>query len=365
MRIIIICILCASVSFAIQFGYRKHEQTAQTNRARERFFQVQEDFLFRISKVLAYSVKLREVAAINQHLAAYEEVLFTLHQPVNLQVAILDAPMQVIGLFPELAPDQNYYSQLLQDPKHLAYSHTYTKSAMPDYPLLNYGVGILDQNGTVLGVVEARIPESVLQELINSQVPGTFYREILWLAVWHVLLIATAITAIWLLNKYRSSNTKTVRRLQDFIDMQHRYTSMSDIAMNFNIMQIVGDVYAAIAIGMQRAGVEIIFPHDNTQVIYCYCQPKELVQTLTDIANNIARQLGANGRLQLEITLDNNLVNFIFTDNGFYNQLDPAWGDLKDNIQYLHTAYVGNKIVYSVPRIIKNNVISLEQFQEV
>lgn len=350
--------------FAIHVGYKKYAYAAEHVAARQQFFVEQQDLLVRLSKLLPRLVKQREVNAINQLLTTYESVLFALQLPVNMQVVIFDAPQQAIGLLAELAPDESYYMQIMQRPQQLAYSHAYTKSAMPDYPLFNYGLGILDDSGVVLGIVEAKIPEVALQEYLDQKLPTNFYAYIFAIAIGYMLLAGLIICSYVLFMRHKARYQAKIDRLQACLTMHDKYKDMPTVYVNVNIMQIINDIYAATNVMAHALGVTLIFPHLEQRAIYCYCDQKLLVQMLTAIVKNMLVQLGSNGSLQLEIHLSKNQITFEFTDNGFYCELDEGWQDIIEYIEHVHTAYVGNKITYSIERSVRNNVISLEQYQD-
>lgn len=361
-RLAVLAVSCATVVFAMHMACKKYAYSLQADHMRQQFFAQQEELLKRLSKLLANVVKQRDVGAVSALLSAYEGALFALQIPVNLQVAIFDAPSQVIGLLAEFAPDENYYMRIMQHPEKLAYSTTYTKSAMPDYPILNYGVGIVDERGTVVGIVEAKIPEQVLHQQMQVQVHFYWY-----ICAWFIVYASVTALLITIYAHYlrrKTLHASELQLLQNCLTVQDKYQSMQVFEANVNVLQIIADVYAVTIVTARDKQIIFNVPHMHGRGIYCYTQQKLLAQTLITIVKNILQQLDPQSELTLELHLSKDHIEFVFNDNGFYNELETHWYPISDYITHTHTAYVGNTIIYSISRLVKNNVVQIEQFQD-
>lgn len=132
--------------------------------------------------------------------------------------------------------------------------------------------------------------------------------------------------------------------------------------------------------------VKIIIPEStNDSKLKFYGNQLQIVQILSGILYETILQLDPKSEIQLGIKLSesnnkNKYISFVFEDNGFYDQPQHrdalnsyadircmGWHNICDlidlaeaNIEYEHTAYVGNKIIVTIPRRIVNNVVNIE-----
>jgi hypothetical protein len=142
------------ISYILHISEQKQEYTNNLHINIRKFIHQQTISLQRLSNHMVPILRRQEYGAISTYLAAYEDVLYGMAKQGytlagNIKFVSLNAPQIVLGSKGKLdaavvAPDQEYYSKIVADPFLLAMSHHYSKPEMPNYPLVNLGLGITD-----------------------------------------------------------------------------------------------------------------------------------------------------------------------------------------------------------------------------
>lgn len=348
----------------LQISYKQHTFNVQHDRAFADFFEQQQDLLTRISRLVSRDVQARDQAGIQAVLSAYEGVLFSMQLPVGLQVVIINAPQQVIGLNSQLTPDDQFYTNVLQRPDTLSISDYYTLPAMPDYTMLSYGIAISNIDGIVLGILEAKVPETLLQEYLGVKYSANLVSYILQTVLLYILLTAVLFTVLQYVQRMKKIYKQEIDYMQEYITIQDKYRDMHVYKTNINVMQVIIDVYNTCKLQAHKLGINIEFTERAKEPIFSYCQQRDLYQVLLNILQNIICQLGANATIKIMVEATNENIVFKFIDDGYYFDLSQDWGEYAELVKYKHTTYEGNIITYSLIRVIKDNVVFMEQALE-
>lgn len=347
-----------------QISYKQYTLSLQHDKIYAEFFMQQQDLLTRISRLVAGSVKNRDHAGIQSILSAYEGVMFSMQLPIGLQIAFFDAPQEVVGLNAQLTPDEVYYTNILQWPLSLALSEQYALPVMPDYYMLSYGLGIVDVEGNVLGILEAKVPGTLLQEYLDNRYAENIVAYSVQLISLYFVVTVAILAIIWRMQAMQDTYRQDIRRMQKYIQIQDKYQNMHGYKTNVNIIQVMLDVYEVCKLQAHNLGVNIEFVSQTRAPIYCYCQQIELYRNLYSIMQNILAQLGVKANLKIAVEIAREQIIFKFMDDGYYYDLGKEWGDCVHLVTHKHTTYQGNVICYVLKREIKNNVVFMEQVLE-
>lgn len=419
-----LAIFVCSISFTLHIITVKRIYTDNLSNELAKYLDQQKFLLQRLGQKLVRPIQQGDFNTVSQTINAYEEVIFSLSKqklsiPANIHLVSLDAVQQVIGGFGYrdqkiLAPDESYYSQVVEEPNSLAVSKLYIKHEMPDYPLLNLGVGITDSANNYYGHLDLKLAVESLQEFFTSHElfnlkfvdnnllkPKIYYSKtnlmlyavkFILLRLASIILLITIIT--WLYKVYKqnlqlkiSPLQSKIDKMQKFIDLQHNY-GVPSAGNKINLQQLLDDIKALNVIAADQKQIKLVLPEYNNNHHLCfYAHKLRLVQILSGILYEIIMQVSVGGTIELKTILtdypnDQQKVEFVFNDNGFYEKLQNrevvlsstdirshGWDniikliDLENGLlEHQHVAYVGNTIRFSLVCQAVNNVISLESY---
>ncbi len=352
------------IACALQIGYKQSAIILQHDELYEDFFMQQQDLLTRIGRLLALSVQNRDQITIQSILSAYEGVMFSMQLPIGLQVVIFDAPHQVVGLNAQQTPDETFYTSILQQPTSLSLSEQYTLPLMPDYTMLSYGLGIIDIDNRVLGILEAKVPEKLLQDFLATKYIDDIYSYSLYVVALYIFATIVLILMLWRMHAIHTLYQQDIMRMQKYIQIQEQYQNMHIYKTNINVMQVILDVYDTCKLQANSDGIDLEFVSRANAPVYNYCQQVELYNTLLNILRRIINQVGKGATIKVMVECSPEKIIFKFTDDGYYYALDSEWKDCLQLVTHKHTTYEGNIINYEVAREIKDNVIFMEQALE-
>ena len=373
--------LICCTSFLMNLATHKRNYNDQITSKVQQYLAQQKIILHRLGGKLIPLVKQENIADIAQNLNAYEEIIFVLARqglavPVSVHLVSLDAPQQIVGSFgistpTALAPDEAYYSQVVEEPLELAISQIYIKNEMPNYSMLNLGVGIEDNSGQYYGHLDVKLAVTALHDYIahdhalrsklfnfsfaanNSLKPeitinsaaciiaGFNYVVLRLLILAIAVLIAIAAykiyTKISRQIKVLQKNEKQIQllnnrlhNLQMFIETQNKYgkllKNVTEQNQAIELRQLLNDVKAVNSEFAMERGVSLIFPEYNSDNLRFHGNRLRLMQILSGMLHDIIWQMASMGQIELKVKLNDNQhglqkLVFSFTDNGFYNNL--------------------------------------------
>lgn len=150
------------------------------------------------------------------------------------------------------------------------------------------------------------------------------------------------------------------------------------------LLQDVKNVNLPLA--MQR-GVQINLPYNLGLSLGIFANRVRLMQILSGIVYEILMQLSNGSLIEIQVSVNEQAnakqtIVFKFVDNGFYNRLQDSmvqnsnadirmcgWANLRKliamengSLEYVHTAYHGNSITFSLTVAVRNNVVRLEEY---
>jgi hypothetical protein len=394
---IIVAIMVCTCSFILQILSEKRAYTSQLNNKIMAYMQQQNFMLQRLGSNILSAIKQKNIVSIQQSLSAYEEVFFALSKhnlavPITVNLVSLNAVQQIVGSFGilesnVLAPDEEYYSKIVEEPSTMTWSHLYIKQEMPDYPMFNFGLGIADPLNNYYGHLDVKIAASAFYAYIQSNL-GTDYAlfafktmgnnilqpevyiayPMLWVVALKYMLLRLFILGLisgifwgtytqWqrmskLNRELQEANSQlniqqqSLARLQASASVQAYYGKLLartaiHAAANMQLIDLqslVSDVKTVnVELAIER-GVEIIFPTPAASVLHFYGHKLRLMQILSGMLCAIICQMKGNGKIDFKVELKNQQVNselvFIFNDNGFYNGLEerdvePSMADIR------------------------------------
>jgi hypothetical protein len=437
-------IIVCSVGYIIDLNKQKHAYTTRLTTKISLYLDQQQFSLQRLGTKLINPIKQANVLDIAQQLSTYEEIIFALANkgltvPLSLQLVSLDAQQQIIGSFGELAAtnlaiDEEYYSKIVEEPSKLAISKIYTKQEMPDHQMINLGVGIEDNSGNFYGHLDQKLSVSALHEYITQNVtenselfsfkfdnqnlskPAVHFNTLACLqaaiiyCALRLLLVGLVLNVgLYVVKTYKKTkkqdqsllaleqklqlSNKKLRFADLALDTQNKYGKLLKHANEENqlidVQQLLIDVKAVNASYALECGVELVFPQYNTEILRFYGQQFRLMQILSGMLHEIICQMSSLGKIELKVRLNQDThslqkLEFVFSDNGFYNTLQlrdyelsaadircKGWANIyalieqaEGHLKHIHTAYTGNSITLSIYSKTTTNVISLESYYQ-
>ncbi len=440
---VLVLIICGCfICFVVHFAEMKRDYTAKLQTNINVYLQQQIATLSRLSDALIPVLQQKNYVQVAALLAIYEEITFAQAQqgaavPINIHFVSLSAPQHIIGSFGELdlrsiASDSEYYSRVAEVPDQLAFSKIYTNTDMPEYPMLNFGLGISDRLGVFYGHLDVQGSIIILQQYFNAQLEQyasffafeineqDFSRPIIkinrlncWVLclkfiIWRTLILSLGcivLSALYMLREKvkqmkdtllqqqqqilsLSYDLKVVRKAQAVQAQYGALHTKDDRALQIIILQqLLADVVAVNAEFAQQRAVQVDLPTDQCHTLRIQGNKLRLMQILSGILFEMILQQGAAGKIKIQVTLsaranDQQQLDFTFTDNGYYSKLQDrneaatrsdvrckGWSkinalveQLGATLEYVHTAYSGNKIQFTVINRLVNNVVSLEEY---
>ena len=426
-------VVCACLlGFVTHLSCAKDIYHAQLTRQIEQYLAQQSIMLQRLGKNLIGPLKQSNIEDISQKLFAYEEILFLLAKqnlaiPVSAHLVAMDAPRKIIGSFglldvADLAPDEQYYTKIVEDPNNLAISQLYIKQEMPDYYFLNIGLGVVDSAGNYLGQVDLKLAVLALQaflksnlhehahlfnfkladnNLLNPQV--SLNKTNFWLEFLQYMSLRIGLASIlaWfsfvthklyrenrqhqqesnqLQKQLLAANTKLSSAVSA-AQVQNYYSLLAtngDNSQLIIVQQLLDDVKAVNLVWAIELGVQLSLPMPNqTNLLRFHGNKFRLMQILSGILHAIISMLSSGGNVELGIITRENQhgqhkLIFTFQDNGFYDALpSKPWDEIcalvgleSGELEHVHTAYVGNMISLTIARKLVTNVINLESYHQ-
>lgn len=438
----VLCIVLCFISYVSHVTKEKKLFATQLSRNIDQYFLQQKYSLQRLGNSLLPALREQNTNIITATLNTYEEILFGLAQqdlaiPVSISWVSLSAPQQILGSFgavatTALSPDTEYYIRAVEEPDTLAVSHLYIKSEMPDYPLFNYGLGIKDNSNNYYGQLDVKIAAVAFKEYITAKLNNDadlFGFELhngnvsepeihlnqaqCWLGclkyiVIRVAMLITFIASFFMMRKLvqrfidqkntlvlqsieLKNNTHTLQIISQGQSVQRKYGELLQIGLNnkqnISLQQLLTDIHAVNAPFALENNLQLELQSAKVTDILFYGNKLRVMQILSGITYEVLQQLGANGKLNLQINLIEQshvkqTLEFIFTDNGFYKTLQErevmlsvtdircqGWQNisaliaLEDGVlEHTHTAYSGNTIRLKITRELVNNVVKLEEY---
>lgn len=422
--IAILTLIMCGISFTLHIITLKRQYSNVLRHEISQYLDQQKFLLQRLGQKLVGPIKQQDFNTVSQTINAYEEIIFSLAKqklaiPANIYLVSLDADQQVIGGFGYtdqsiLAPDENYYSRVVEEPGNIAISELYIKHEMPDYPLLNLGVGITGTVNNYYGQLDLKLAVKTLQNYFISHELFSFkfvdnnllspkisfdknnlmlYAvKFIFLRLASIILLITILT--WLYKAYRqhlqlkiSPLLAKIDKLQKFIEVQYNY-GLPAVGDKINLQQLLNDIKDLNIIFAEQKQIRLVFPeYNNNQMLCFYGNKLRLVQILSGMLYEIILHVSVGSMVEVKTILtdypsNKQKIEFIFNDNGFYEKLQhrevslsttdircQGWEniinliDLENGLlEHQHVAYVGNTIRFSLVCQAVNNVVSLENY---
>lgn len=427
--------------YVLRISEYKRAYTDDVNVQIKNFIQQQNFSLQRLNNHILPALRSNDVAALSTYLAAYEDVLFGVakqgHSPaVTVQFVNLNAPELIVsskGIESNstLAPDHEYYSKIIEDPYTLIFSHYYVKAEMPDYPLLDFGIGVTDSLNNYYGQIDVKVAVLALQNFITSKItqhkdlfsfelqnnnslqPRVYIQQA---ACWQgcfnyvglrFLVLVFGVAAYYLAIRHTRqirqqrkdlSNTalqlqeadQQLKLMQNANSVQHKYGVLAHLGntkQNINLAEFTQDVIAVNAPLALQSGIKIIVANVGNNNLLVRGNKLRLMQIVSGMLHEIILQLPAKSSVQLKVTITKQiqgtqLVEFCFTDDGFYEALIPrfveqsnsdvrcySWDSIEDLIEqedaffeHQHQMYQGNVLKFAIETEILNNVVNFEEY---
>lgn len=225
-------------------------------------------------------------------------------------------------------------------------------------------------------------------------VVGTFAGLWLLISYGHKLYNYTLVQNLQLENAKRQIATLTMNAVihRNAAATQNKYGIIAadpeTKAMQLiDISELLNDSLAVNAELAQIRNVTITLPTQKILQVYIFGNMVRLIQILSGIMYEVLSRLPANSTINVQLLITDLPLNarqftFKFTDNGFYNTLDSrselqstadirikGWDNIQNliameggNFEYVHTAYSGNTISFSLNVKESSNVVNLENY---
>jgi hypothetical protein len=179
--------------------------------------------------------------------------------------------------------------------------------------------------------------------------------------------------------------------MQSSRQVQYKYGILAANDSNeeslIDIQQILQDAYAVNAEDAAARGIKIDFPASLNNYLKFYGNRLRLMQILSGIIGEGINVLPGNSVIKLQVEISQvqyNLHQVIFKlqDNGFYSKLEhrhvlvssadvrvQGWDNINylidlelGELQYVHTAYTGNTLIFSITRKLEQKVFNIENY---
>lgn len=379
-----ILVLC--VGFIWQVKNAKYTYSHRLSLLITQYTRQQQALLQRLGNNLLIPLQQNDITEIARNLRVYEDILYTLAKqnltiPASVHLVSLNAPQKIIGSYgiaekSVLAPDENYYIQTLENSTMIAQSHPYSKPEMPDYFMLNLGVGIFDSKQIYYAQLDQKIAINSLQDFIklrlgyekleNLEKVFTFkftnaginnpeillsYKLCLELFLRYSILLALIFTSIFyiihafvirfMINKQQKLQLDSMqlelvlvreehRCMRIAAEVQHKYGTLLSIGMTspvtIELSCLISDIKAVNANLALERSVQLDFPDYSQKSLRFYANQTRIMQILSGITYEIIQHMNSAGILELEVRINDNLQGeqilvFIFKDNGFYQKI--------------------------------------------
>jgi len=344
---IIIFSICLAIACVLQIATYKHNYNNDLAQQRQNFIQQQQDLMSRIARQLSYPIARQETHRVEEILLAYENVLFALDLPVVMQVVLLDAPQAIIGNADRLHADYNYYQRILANPNKIHFSDLYDSTLMPDFKMLNYGIGILDDAEEVTAVLEVTIADEKFDRIVN-QVTGYSLQSYIIKVVTAYALLALFVTSVFAyFFRQQMMMRKELKMLQRTVLIGSSKEYEQKGQMHFDLFVLLSDLYAKFFSAAKDMNVSLLWPQKE-KPYYIYADRQDIMHDLSGIVANMLRNNANEGTLKLSISLEDGNVMLNAEDDAYYSSLDEEWGILSEKVEYIHQPYIGNKIKYLI-----------------
>jgi len=367
--VVILCVIQVNKYVAAE----RAAYVSTLSRYLEEYMAQQTEILRRLAKNLIPPLKDPDTRRIAMYLSAHEEILFGLAKqglvvPLSLQLVSLDVPLIDSSI---LAPDESYYIKVVEQPKVLTVSRLYNRHDMPDYLMVNLGLGIVDGVNNYHGHLDAKLAVASLSDYLVHK-PGmasslfTFkfvkaqglQPEIIllktafaWVLLKYMLACVSLLTVLLLvayvvsmvynqLAAKKTEVTKLARNLetaqqelaytQAAIEVQNTYgvllNYVPDNIQVIELQQLLLDIKTVNANLAFQQGVKLLFPEYNSKNLRFYGHQIRLMQILSGILHEMIKLNALGGTIELKVDLSDNLdgqqkLKFHFMDNGFYDSL--------------------------------------------
>lgn len=376
----ILCILACVISFIFQLHDIKHKFRHDLTSHIRQFIYQQQEMLQRLGKNLLIPIQQHDLATISAGLTAYEEILFSMSKqnlaiPVSIYLVSFDAPQQIVGSFGKLddavlAPDANYYTQIVEEPDQLAISKLYIKQAMPDYKFINLGLGIVNGNN-YHGHLDIKLSVTALHQFIAQKLdpkfglygfnftdnkllapdiyllyPACILAGIAYILIRMLIIVLSALGLVAIYKFYRKYSklsmdlkrateeskiltTKNIG-LQNAVAVQDTYgllaaKTSSEIQI-IDLAQLLADVKAVNYMFALERGIVLSFPAYEENRLRFYGCKLRLMQILSGVLYEIIWQLKTASVVRLQVNYSDDhqgqqKIEFQFQDDGFYAKL--------------------------------------------
>lgn len=402
---IVITMLCGSyILYNRYIDVAKQRFQSQITMRMQLLLAQQQTILLQLSQNILEPIKNQDTATIVTNIRAYEDVLFKFSKleiglPIRIRFVSLSAPQQILGSNGKLsneslAPDENYYLDIMDNPGMINFSKPYEELAMPGLLLCNWGLGILEQGIDFRGLLDVQISVSALQDYLATNnfqkfklfsfklnpnnisqpdilIDARMYRYGL-LGIWVAVMLGTlfiggGLRLIYVFyHKYRHQQhnlaamldnlnklTIDVNLVKSSRQVQYKYgiLAANDASMEslIDLQQLVQDAYTVNAEDAVAHNINIVIPSSITSEIRFYGNRLRLMQIISGIISEGINVLPANSTITLQVDILNlqermQQIIFKFHDNGFYNKLEHrhvliSSTDVRvqgwDNISYL------------------------------
>lgn len=371
------------ITYIVQQANAKKVYHAQIITQIEHFLAQEKFLLQRLGKQLYKPIAQQNTDLISMYLRSYEDLLFSLAKqgltvPVNLQWVSFTVPQQIItseGLLDNqvLAPDDNYYLQVVAEPEQLILSQPYTKTEMPEHMLLNMGIGILDADHHYLGHLDLRVALSAIHTYIADHIayqsklfdfklnPANLVQPKIilnksnyWLGLLRYatgillpcIIFVMIVTYGYKIYKFFQEQSQALIQAQQKIELLNAYIDMqksaADTQYKYGVMSLdlnrqnlqLIDVHSLLqdvkAVNAELAllrNVQLKFPSQSAiHQLRIRSNELRLMQILSGILYEMIVQLPSNSTIAVQIVIsdikpDTRMFVFKFTDDGFYTTL--------------------------------------------
>lgn len=428
--LLIFCIwICGCMLFnSIQLAQKQKTYKNSITTEIEKFLRQQSYFLHSLREQILPYMQQEDLNMVIYLLRIYEDHMFILAKQglsvaTNIYLVSLDMPQYILGSNGQanltmLAPHQNYYLQVVENPDTLIVSKIYTLDAMPKHKLVNVGLGMIDLHGQI----DIRMAVDAIERLIVSMVPNEFFAfkfddelsnpilEISPKAYWNAIIMPTILQGVYLfcvliglyifqvyrqrygvlcadLHSVKAQNQNlntSLSAYKDIVAIQYKYgdKNMQKSNISLTMLEILTDAIAINSDLTHTRNISVSIT-DSDMAMVKIGKPLLCMQLISGILYEIIMQLPNAAKINVDIQIEylgNSQQRIIceFVDDGFYSTLEYSeepniadirakgleritylLAELKAEIHHQHQAYQGNTITISFMQNVCSNVISL------
>lgn len=358
---------------------RQHDLEARLAIELEAFRLQQLTLLQSLSQQMLTPIQQNDLAKISASLRAYEDLSFIFAKtftavPVNVYFVSLTAPGLLLSGggkldMQMLAADEDYYLRLMNNPTQINFSKTYINSAMPEYTMLHWGIGVMAEDIN-LGQLDVKVSLKALNTYFHHKIntESLFEFKIIlrdhlqaalmlnqtqywsYLMLWLFFSLGTGIVVLSIIAYGRNLYLKNVQQQQTIntlqqenhglicqvknyklaSDTQYAYgilaiTQATEIEQLIKLQQLLQDIRAVNAEFAASKNVSIKLTATE-HVFAFYGHKLRLMQILSGMLFEIINELSIGAVIELQFVLSNvahgmQKIIFKFIDNGFYSQL--------------------------------------------